>query len=170
MVLWSYDMRYCPQCRAELEERVLDGKLRKVCNNCGFVFWNNPIPVVAAIVPYRGKLVLVKSSIRKTWGLPAGHVEEGDTAEERVIDEVNEETGLDVEITGFLGTWRSSRRNIILLMYVTKVLGGNLRPGGDAEDVNLFTLNEALEILKGKAGYYAVMKWINERINNKRET
>jgi len=160
-------MKFCPQCRAELEEKVLDGKLRKVCNKCGFVFWNNPIPVVAAIVPYMEKLVLVKSSIRKTWGLPAGHVEEGDTAEERVIEEVKEETGLDVELSRFLGTWRSSRRNVILLMYSTKVLGGELRPGGDVEDVKLFSLEEALELLKGKAGYYAVMKWIKQRLNEK---
>jgi len=156
-------MRFCPQCRSELEERVIDGKPRKICKNCGFVFWNNPIPVVAAIVPYDGKLVLVKSSIRKTWGLPAGHVEEGDTAEERVIAEVKEETGLDVVITSFLGTWRSNRRNVILLMYSTSVLSGELRPGGDVEAVKLFSINEALEVLRGKAGYFAVVKWVKSR-------
>ena len=162
MVKWAYEMKYCPMCRNELVVETLDKKPRLVCKNCGFVFWNNPIPVVAAIVPYNGRIVLVKSSIRKTWGLPAGHIEEGDTAEERVIYEVYEETGLKAEITEFLGTWKSDTKNILLLMYSVRVKGGHLRPGGDVEEVKLFTYSEALKVLKGKTGYYAVQKWLNK--------
>ncbi len=163
MVKWAYEMKYCPICKSKLVVETLDEKPRLVCKSCGFVFWNNPIPVVAAIVPYDGKIVLVKSSIRKTWGLPAGHIEEGDTAEKRVIYEVYEETGLEVDILDFLGTWKSDTKNILLLMYVVRVKGGYLRPGGDVEDVKLFAYSDALEILKGKTGYYAVRRWLNKK-------
>ena len=51
-------------------------------------------------------------------------------------------------------------------MYSVRVLGGELRPGGDVEEVDLYTYEEALDVLKGKAGYYAVKKWLDKRINS----
>jgi 8-oxo-dGTP diphosphatase len=39
------------------------------------------------------------------WGAPGGFVERGEHPSETVVREVREETGLDVEITGYLGTW-----------------------------------------------------------------
>ncbi len=156
-------MKYCPECKNELEMEILDGKPRMVCKKCGFVFWNNPVPVVAAIVPYNKGIVIVKSSIRKTWGLPAGHIEYGDTAEERVIQEVKEETGLDAKIEKFLGTWKTKNLNVLILVYSMEVLGGFLRPGGDVEEVKVVSINEALEVLKNKAGGLALRKWAIEK-------
>ena len=48
--------RFCPYCRAWLIEDVHGGRPRLVCSNegCGFIHWNNPIPVVAGIVERDG--------------------------------------------------------------------------------------------------------------------
>ena len=164
MTIWSYEMKYCPRCKNKLSIKFLDGRDRLVCEQCGFVFWNNPIPVVVAIVPYDNGIVLVRSSIRKTWGLPAGHVEFGDSAEERVLMEVKEETNLDAEIDQFLGTWSGSHRsNVLFLAYSVRVLGGDLRPGGDAEDVGVFPYREALEIMRGRVGEKIILSWLRNR-------
>jgi len=47
-------MRFCPQCAQPLRRLELSGKTRDVCmdNRCGFVNWNNPVPVVAGIVEW----------------------------------------------------------------------------------------------------------------------
>jgi ADP-ribose pyrophosphatase YjhB (NUDIX family) len=41
---------------------------------------------------------------RLLWSLPKGHIEEGETAEQAAVREVREETGIDGEILGELGT------------------------------------------------------------------
>ena len=41
---------------------------------------------------------------RLLWSLPKGHIEEGETAEQAALREVREETGIDGEILGELGT------------------------------------------------------------------
>ncbi|MGQ4892064.1 MAG: NUDIX hydrolase [Candidatus Njordarchaeia archaeon] len=163
MVEWAYEMKFCPICGSKLKQRFIDGRMRLVCDNCGFVFWNNPIPVVAAIVPYDNGIILVKSSIRKTWGLPAGHVEFSDTAEERVIEEVKEETNLDAEIEKFLGTWKVNKSNKLLLVYSVNILGGEPKPGGDVEELMIASPKKALEILGDKAGGKALKKWLIDK-------
>ena len=46
----------------------------------------------------RGELLLVINEHRDTWGLPKGHAEIGETAEEVAIRETREETGYQVEL------------------------------------------------------------------------
>jgi ADP-ribose pyrophosphatase YjhB (NUDIX family) len=41
---------------------------------------------------------------RLLWSLPKGHLEEGETAEQAAVREVEEETGISGEIIGTLGT------------------------------------------------------------------
>ena len=41
---------------------------------------------------------------RLLWSLPKGHIEQGETAEQAAVREVAEETGIDGEILGELGT------------------------------------------------------------------
>ena len=43
-------MKYCPLCANELTTTEREGKAYLACSNttCGFVHWNNPVPVVAA--------------------------------------------------------------------------------------------------------------------------
>jgi len=57
-------MRYCPQCRAELVDVMLDGKIRRCCSDtgCEFVQWNNPTPVVACIIEYDNKVLLARNA------------------------------------------------------------------------------------------------------------
>ena len=43
--------KFCPTCASELESRFLKDRDRLVCSaDCGYVHWNNPTPVIAAIV------------------------------------------------------------------------------------------------------------------------
>src|SRR5690606_29187982 len=64
------DFTFCPRCRAQLVEAERGGRTRLVCTaeGCGFVHWNNPIPVVAAIVERDGRVILVRNHGRPvTW-------------------------------------------------------------------------------------------------------
>lgn len=50
------------------------------------------------IIIKNNKILLVYEKRRNFWGLPKGHVEQGESEEETALREVREEVGLDVEI------------------------------------------------------------------------
>jgi ADP-ribose pyrophosphatase YjhB (NUDIX family) len=117
--------RFCPNCRATLHERDIDGKRRMACPICQFVHWNNPIPVASVLVPSAdGKGVcLIKRSIPPKVGdyaLPGGFLEPGEDPAEGGKREVKEETGLDVEIVRLLSMVAIPRANQILIFYLAK--------------------------------------------------
>lgn len=62
----------------------------------------NPIPVAACIVMNKGRVLLLKRVIEPCaggWSLPSGHYEVGENAEQGIVREILEETGLDVDVT-----------------------------------------------------------------------
>jgi len=117
--------KFCPQCATPLTTAEVDGVIRAKCPACDFVHWDNPIPVVAAIVEHKGKIVLTRS---KGWpekwvGIVAGFLEKGETPEEGVLREVKEELGLDGEIISFVGYYSFKMRNQIIFAYHIRAEG-----------------------------------------------
>jgi len=117
--------RYCPSCRAELVSTERGGKPRLACPQCAFVHWQNPVPVVAAIVERAGCVVLVRSIGRPaTWfGLVAGFLEQGEHPEAAVLREVGEELGIAARLTSCIGIYPFERLNQVLFVY--HVVGGD---------------------------------------------
>jgi len=113
--------RYCPICRTELTSREVGGRARQACpaEGCGFVRWDNPIPVVAAIVERAGRVVLVRShGWPEDWyGLVTGFLERGESPEEAVLREVQEELGIGARHERFLGIYPFERLNQIIFAY-----------------------------------------------------
>ncbi|MBI0577557.1 NUDIX hydrolase [Neobacillus cucumis] len=61
---------------------------------------------VSGLVKYDEKWLVVKKrygGLKGQWSLPAGFVNEGETADEAVIREVKEETGIDCSVKGLIG-------------------------------------------------------------------
>ncbi|MDN5850329.1 MAG: NUDIX domain-containing protein [Nitrococcus sp.] len=119
--------QYCPQCRGDLISKELGGRSRLACAaaQCGFVFWDNPVPVVAAIVELEGSIVLVRNAWwpKGKFGLLAGYLEPDETAEQGVLREVAEEVGLQGAIQEFVGTYPNPGNNQILLVYHVLIEG-----------------------------------------------
>lgn len=120
--------RFCPQCAGVLSAIERDGAARLVCV-CGFVHWNNPTPVVAAIVERDGCVLLARN---KAWpgefyGLITGFLEANEHPEQGVLREVKEELGLDGEVAGFVGHYTFERMNQIILAYHVRAAAGEVR-------------------------------------------
>ena len=138
-------MKYCPECANTLEARRLDGVERKVCVSpgCGFVHWDNPVPVVAALIQYQGKIVLARNSQwpEGMFSLVTGYLERNETAEQAVLREVKEEIGLDATVQEFLGCYSLTEKNQIILAHWVMATGV-LKTGSEIVEVKILTRDE----------------------------
>ena len=63
----------------------------------------------AAVVISEGNVLLIKRRDCEAWALPGGNVEAGETVAETAIREVEEETGIEIELTRLVGIYASPR-------------------------------------------------------------
>ena len=96
--------KYCPACGSHHFNASTEKS--KKCDNCGFEFFLNPSAACAAfILNGKGELLveLRKNEPAKgTYDLPGGFADVGETSEENIRREVEEETGLEVTSTKYL--------------------------------------------------------------------
>ena len=112
--------RFCPRCAAPLTQPAVDDEERSVCSaGCGFVNYDNPVPVVAAVVEHEGRIVLARNRAwPETWyALVAGFLERGETPEQAVLREVREELGLDATAATLIGAYAFPRMNQVIIAY-----------------------------------------------------
>jgi NAD+ diphosphatase len=90
--------------------------MEKYCLQCDKVFFDAPSPAVIVAVVNGGKILLTRSVgwSHPYWGLVAGHIKSGETAEEAAVREVREEVGLDIKNLSIVGTF--AHRDLDLLM------------------------------------------------------
>jgi ADP-ribose pyrophosphatase YjhB (NUDIX family) len=100
--------------------------------------------VGAVIQAGDGRLLLVRRGNepdRGTWSLPGGRVEPGESAEDAVVRETREETGLVVRVTGRIATVERPHPEggvYVIDDFTVEVLGGQVLAGSDALDAAWF--------------------------------
>lgn len=103
------------------------GRARSVCpaEGCGFVFWDNPLPVAAAVVEHDEGVLLVRNHgwPEKMFGLVTGFIERGESAEQATLRELREELGLEGEIVRLLGVYPFEQRNELIVAYHVRAHG-----------------------------------------------
>jgi mutator protein MutT len=122
------------------------------------------IPCAGAVVKDQaGRLLLVKRRHEPgagLWSLPGGRIEPGETAEQAMVREVREETGLLVSAIRLLGVVeRHGRAGSVAVIsdFLAAVTGGSLAAGDDAADARWVTGPElgSLEMTDGLTGTLA---------------
>jgi NADH pyrophosphatase NudC (nudix superfamily) len=114
--------RFCPLCAAPLIDKVVTSEPRRVCSaNCGFIHYDNPTPVVAAIVEHQGKIVMARN---RAWpkhidfyGLITGFLERNESPEECALREVKEELDLDADRATLVGAYAFPQMNQVIIGY-----------------------------------------------------
>ncbi|UCC43113.1 MAG: NUDIX hydrolase [Candidatus Zixiibacteriota bacterium] len=142
--------RFCPLCGNPLVLKHLDGLPRKICDSpeCGFIYYQNPVPAAAAIIVENDRVLLVKRAHPPKinwWCLPAGFMEWSEHPSDTAVRELEEETGLKVRLTGFFEVYTGKddpRVNAVLLLYLADVIGGRLQASDDALEVKFFGFDE----------------------------
>jgi len=123
----SRPFKFCPRCAKPLETVEYGGVTRQRCPDkaCGFVHWNNPVPVVAAIIEHSGHVLLARNKLwpEKFFGLVTGFLEKDETPESGVLREVQEEVGLKGAIAGFVGHYGFPQMNQLIIAFHVKAEG-----------------------------------------------
>lgn len=120
--------RFCPRCAQPLADRPEGGVLRLACSDtaCAYVHWDNPVPVVAAVVEHEGHVILARN---KAWPVPfyaliTGFLEKTDPSpEDAVAREVQEELNLQATGVHFIGHYAFPRQNQIIIAYHVPATG-----------------------------------------------
>ncbi|WP_282790881.1 NUDIX hydrolase [Streptomyces sp. CC224B] len=95
-------------------------------------------PVAAAVVVQAGRLLLIRRRVPEgdlVWQLPAGKVEDGESAEQTAVRETLEETGLVVEPIKLLGERVHPKTGRLVSYTAVRVLDGEARVA-DAEELD----------------------------------
>jgi NAD+ diphosphatase len=163
------DYRYCPQCATALApiEQLEDGgpKTRLRCNACDFTHWNNPTPVLAAVIECGdrdGRLFLARNAAwtRRMFALVTGFLEAGESPHEGVAREVKEETSLEVASTSIIGAYEFKRMNQVIVAYHV-VAHGEIRLSPELAEYKLLRPDEVICWPAGTG--YALADWLRSR-------
>lgn len=127
-----------------------------------------PALTVDAVVADGKRLLLVKrgsNPFKGAWALPGGFVECGESTEDAVVREVEEETGIIIKLQGLFGVYsrpgRDPRGHVVTVCYIAEG-AGDPKGSSDADEACFFTYEEIeklklafdhLDIIKDYKGY-----------------
>jgi len=159
------DLVYCPQCGQHLVRRMIGGRDRLSCPDCGYVHYHNPVPGVGILVEMDGGVVLIKRGGHvkpNQWALPSGYIEADESVEEAALRECKEETGLDIELIDLLGIYsfpEGPPTSGIIVFYRARPVGGEMAASDDAVDVRVVMPDEIPE-MPFRTHREALQRWL----------
>lgn len=137
-------MRYCSQCGGSLDFIVPDGddRPRYACLSCGTIHYQNPKLVVGCIPVWEASILMCRRGIeprRGYWTLPAGFLENGETAADGARRETLEETGAQVtDLVPYLMV-DIPHINQIYMMFRSRLQRPEFHPTRESSEVTLMT-------------------------------
>jgi ADP-ribose pyrophosphatase YjhB (NUDIX family) len=111
---------------------------------------DRPLVGVGVVVIDDDRILLVQRAGdpgRGLWAVPGGKVRFGESLRDAARREVEEETGLDVDIGDvvWVGEVVEGEYHIVLVDFAGSVRSGDLAAGDDADDVRWVSLDEAAD-------------------------
>ena len=165
----NHQFTYCPNCATALQmlTTLEDGgpKERLRCVACEWTHWNNPTPVLAAVIEMAdrdGQVLLARNAAwsGRMFALITGFMEAGETPEEGIAREILEETSLAVDSLKLIGVYEFKRMNQLIVAYHA-VARGEIQLSPELVE---YRLMRPQDIKCWRAGTgYAVADWLRGR-------
>ena len=158
--------KFCPQCATPLAHisQPEDGgdKVRLRCPACDFTHWNNPTPVLAAIIEYDGQVLLARNAAwpGKMYALITGFMEAAESAQEGIVREIAEETNLQTHSLNLVGVYDFQRMNQVIIAFHA-VCSGDIQLSPELVDYRLMP-PEKVKCWPAGTGF-AMADWLRSR-------
>ena len=161
--------RFCMNCGTALalitSEEDGGPKQRLRCPACGWTHWNNPTPVLAAVVECTdqgGRVLLARNAAwpGRMFALITGFMEAGETPEQGIAREVREETSLQAQQVKLIGVYDFQRMNQLIVAYHVQATG-TVELSPELAEYKMFD-PENLRCWRAGSGY-ALADWLRTR-------
>ncbi len=126
-------VRFCSKCGSPTKFIIPSGdnRPRDVCSNqnCQLIHYQNPKIVVGCLVIHKDKILLCRRAIEPGYGLwtiPAGFMENLESASEGALRETLEESGMSVQIKQLFSLISLPSHSQIYLMYLAESANENI--------------------------------------------
>ena len=147
LVEWNRTSLFCGRCGAGLAPRK--DERAKECGRCGLLVFPRISPAVIVLIE-RGDRVLLARAARFADGfysVLAGFVEPGESLEEAVFREVEEETAIEVTDIRYFGSQPWPFPDSLMIGFTARYAGGDLRVDGkEILDGDWFTVDNLPKI------------------------
>ena len=116
-----------------------------MCDNCGHIEYLNPKIVVGCLPVYGERILMCKRAIEPRyglWTLPAGFMENNESAAEGAAREAMEEANARVEIEDLYTVYSIPNISQVYRMFRARLLDPDVSPGAESLEVKLVTESE----------------------------
>jgi 8-oxo-dGTP diphosphatase len=138
--------KFCPLCGSCLRKKQIDARNRLFCQNCGWIYYKNPLPVVVCAAKNKeNKILIVKRNLKpgiNKWSLPGGFVESDELPEIACLRELEEETGLKGKIKKLIGVYIHKTKeygSLLVIGYEVMIVQSLLSLNNELKDAKFFS-------------------------------
>ncbi|UGY91339.1 NUDIX domain-containing protein [Streptomyces gobiensis] len=136
---------------------------------------NSLVPAASTIVVNdSGRVLLQRRTDNNMWALPGGAMNLGESLPDCARRETREETGLEVELTGIVGTYTNPGhvfayddgevRQEFSICFLARAIGGHLAVSDESTDVRWFTPEEVESLPMVASIRKRVNDWLEGKI------
>ncbi len=143
VINWDKNHHFCGTCGAETVNK--DHEMAKICPECGHMSFTRLSPAVITAIVKDGKLLMAKHSygVYRRYSLIAGFVEAGETLEEAVLRETEEEVGLKVKNIKYFGSQPWPYPHSLMIGFTAEYESGEVKiDEKEIEDAKWFAPDE----------------------------
>lgn len=143
---------YCPHCGAKLiSKEIGDEGMIPFCENCNVPLWDMfTTSIIAAVVNEYDEIALLRQNYVSAtkYVCVAGIMKIGESAEDTVIREVQEEIGQKVEKLEFIRSYPYEKREMLMLGYKATVKKQDFKLSGEVDSAEWVKYENALSLLR----------------------
>ncbi len=139
----SESFGFCERCGQGMSQRVPEGdnRLRRVCDACDHIAYENPKTVVGCLLEWQGKVLLCKRAIEPRsgyWTLPAGFMENGESTIAGAAREAWEEAMARSDDLSLFALYSLPRISQVYVMFQGTLRDGYACANEETSEVRLF--------------------------------
>ncbi|MBE0477590.1 NUDIX hydrolase [Candidatus Aerophobetes bacterium] len=144
------EIGFCICCGENLERKLIEEeeRTRLVCKNCGYIHYQNPLPVVVAVLtrPEQRVVGVIKRAIAPRegkWALVGGFMEIDEQPEEAILREVREEIGVEGKVRGLINVHSDKSglyHKVVVIGYEVVITESTFLPGKEVKEFKFFPL------------------------------